>query len=272
MKQVGWILLGLSIGWLAGRFSTAKTIAVSTETASPQEWAQSGVQEISEEADPKKQLAAAEAYYGKAVVLFLASIVNRVTPPALPAAQTAELAEPIVKELAAAPEATPAVTQVAAPAAPLTAKEKRAQEEAQKTRANLDRMLAFRKASAIDKLTPQIRKFQGRFLGQLKRETGKRKGQLDKVEANFDFGLKEGKLQGVFTIILSSPEGEEYSRSLGDGGNSSFRAVNGEPNKVYLEPAPGDFIVLDIRREDVFRGDYYDSGGGYVGKVEMWRR
>ncbi len=263
MKTLGVLLLGVLIG--VGIMASLRD----DKTPAPQEWAEAGVVKIQTQGDSAAQLKAAEEYYGKAVVLFLASLVREQQRP------EATLAEPIIKEIPPQESITPSES---AALAAVASSQQPVKVEAQPVAVSpadkaLNHLITHRKSPVADKMTPQVRKMRGNFEGRFKWETGKNKGRIDQVAMDMNFYMEDGKkLMGIISIILTDPNGKQYSRSTGNGENQTLRLVPGRKDQVYVEPAPGDFILLDIRNTNRMSGPYYDQGGNYLGKVEIWRK
>lgn len=267
MKSLGLILFGVLLG-----LGTMTIIRKDSKAPAPQDWAEAGVAKIQAQGDSAAQLKAAEEYYGKAVVLFLASLVRAQQRP------EAMLAEPIVKEIKEAPPQETITAAESAALASVTSSQQPAKLDVQPVAVTaadkaLNNLITHRKAPVANKLTPQVRKMRGSFEGRFIWETGKNKGRVDHVAMDLNFYMEDGKkLMGIISIILTNPEGKQYSRSTGDGENQTLRLVPGRKDQIYIEPAPGDFILLDIRNPNRMSGPYYDQGGNYLGKIEIVRK
>lgn len=266
MKGMGLLIIGVLIG------VGLMTVMKKDTTPAPQEWAEAGVAKIQSQGDAAAQLKAAEEYYGKAVVLFLAGLVREQQRP------EAVLAEPIVKEIKELPPQESITPSESAALASVTSGQNPVKVEAQPiavspTDKALNNLITHRKSPLATKLTPQVRKMRGSFEGRFRWESGKNKGRVDHVAMDMNFYMEDGKkLMGIISIILTDPEGKQYSRSTGNGENQTLRLVPGRKDQVYVEPAPGDFILLDIRNPNRMSGPYYDQGGNYLGKVEIVRK
>jgi hypothetical protein len=266
MKNFGLIFLGMLIG-AVGILMLEEGEPVPEKEAKA--WAHAGVAKIQDTGDAGAQLKAAEEYYGKAVVLFLASLVREQQRP------EAVMAEPMVKEIPPQETITPSER---AALASVSSSQQPVKVEAQPVAVTpadkaLNNLITHRKAPVADKMSPQVRKMRGNFEGRYTWETGKNKGRVDHVAMDMNFYMEDGKkLMGIISIILTDPEGKQYSRLTGDGQNQALRLVPGRKDQIYIEPAPGDFILLDIRNPNRMSGPYYDQSGNYLGKVEIWRK
>lgn len=264
MKILGALVLGVLIG--VGIMSALKV----EKAPAPQDWAVAGVEKIQQQSgDAAAQLRAAEEYYGKAVVLFLASLVREQQRP------QAVLAEPVVKDIPPQESITAAES---AALASVASSHMSAKVDAQPVAVSpedkaLNNLVTHRKSPLADKMTPQVRKMIGSFEGRFRWDGGKYKGRVDHVAMDMNFYMEDGKkLMGIISIILTDPEGKQYSRSRGDGQNQTLRLVPGRKDQIYVEPAPGDFIQLNISNGNYMSGPYYDQGGNYLGTVQIWRK
>jgi hypothetical protein len=269
MKTLGLIFLGVLIG-AVGILMLEEGEPLNKKEA--KEWAHEGVAKIQDTGDSAAQLKAAEEYYGKAVVLFLAGLVREQQRPEV------VLAEPIMKEIKEAPPQETITASERAELASVTSSQRPTKVDAQPVAVSaadkaLNNLITHRKSPVATKMSPQVRKMIGVFEGQLRWESGKNKGRVDLVDMDMKFFMEDGKkLSGVISIILTDPEGKQYSRSTGNGENQTLRLVPGRKDQIYVEPAPGDFILLDIRNPNRMSGPYYDQGGNYLGKVEIVRK
>lgn len=228
-------------------------------------WAQKGADQISE-LPREEQLKAAEEYYGKAVVLFLASLANRVSGEA----PVANLAEPIVKEIAPQEVISEAekeeLTKLTLAKAEVAMYEK--SYPVQKT---VQTLFNYAKTPFAKKMSPQVRRMNGSYDGFLHHE-GKNKGRSDRVVININFTIGDkNQLEGDVEVLIYDSSGKLYSNKRGTGGNNSLKLVNGKKDEVYLEAAPGDFIHLNIKNPGILQGRYYDSSGKVVGRVVLRR-
>lgn len=266
MNRVLWVVLGVIIGLSMAMLRDPKK---PISTAASKDWAQAGIDTISKETDPTKQLQAAEEYYGKAVVLFLASIVNRMKPVEVSRDRPAELAEPIFKEI------TPSgkiVDQPKIQNQDLVQKDVPRDSTQESKDENLNRLLTYRKAIVADKLTPEVIKMMGVFEGSLTNEVGNLKGRVDSISMAMHFDLVANKLKGFARVELIDPSGNIYSNSNSEGENDTLRLVSGSKDQIYVKTSPGRFMLLNIKNTEQISGQYYDAGGEYLGSIRLWRK
>lgn len=266
MYRLGWILLGIAFGLLIADLDSSEKPAKQIQ---PQVWAQTGLENISKETDPAKQLKAAEEYYGKAVVLFLASVVNRMKPVLENVSAPAELAEPIFKEVA--------ISEKLGNNPKILNKESLQKSElkdlAQKSNdEDLKRLINFKKAPIADKLTSEVVKLMGAFEGSLAHEVGNLKGRVDSISMAMHFDLVADKLKGFARVEFIDPNGNNYSSSNTDGENDTLRLVPGNRDQIYVKSSKERFMLLNIKNTEQISGQYYDAGGEYLGTIRLWKK
>jgi hypothetical protein len=263
MKTWGLLVFGFIIGVLGS--AMFRTTPEAQKAEESRVWAQKGADQISE-LPREEQLKAAEEYYGKAVVLFLASLANRVSGEA----PVANLGEPIVKEIA--PQEAVTVSEQAE-LAKLTATkaEVKNAEASLPVQKSVQNLVNYAKAPYARKMSPQIRRINGSYTGILSHE-GKNKGREDRIVMNVNFVVGDkNSLEGEVEILIYDPSGKLYSNKRRTGGNNSLKLIHGKKDEIYIEPAPGDFIHLNIKNSYRFSGKYFDSTGKDIGKVVLRR-
>jgi hypothetical protein len=260
-------IAGLVIGSLLQRTLTPEPTPVSSKET-PRDWAQKGIAQVQQNGDSAAQLKAAEEYYGKAVVLFLASLVNATRP-------VPEVVVTPVEEKKQVIEATPVeshaprvgsvygannVKPVANPIKGTTIEEQ-----------EIQRVVQYQRAPVANRLTAEVQTIMGTFAGVYRHEAGPDKGRLDRMLMDIQFTAQDKKLMGAFAIVLSH-DGEVYSRSNGDNNQQLIRLVPNKRGFIYVQPRPGSFILFDVSNPNRLRGDFYEEGGQYRGKVVLDRQ
>ena len=272
MKIFAGLIVGLVVGFLLGELNSSP---VAPPPVAHQTWAENGIWQISKSGDSDQQLAEAEKYYGKAVVLFLAGVARQAAAPSVAGNPvTTEESDTDPEHLSSQPaelvQETTKVETVSTKA--LNRKEKIAAEAAAKKDENLKRLIAFQKSEPAKTLTPEVRKMIGSFEGTFTQVEGKNKGRVDHVEMEFNLSMQDGKLMGAVRVLLSTPDGTVYSNSRGDGANQTLRPVEGQKDQIYVQTSPGSFMLLDLKNPNQLQGRYYDSAGAYFGPVRVWRK
>ncbi len=264
MKIFGLLLVGFLMGALSVRFFSEQK-----KVLTHKEWAKEGLQKIEAKESDAEKLKAAEIYYGKAVVLFLASLGNRLGTNQ----PQGTLVDPIIKEL---PPSESITESEQAELAAITKSDPidmrgTAPVQVKPEEKAIAQLVQFQRSKYPARLSAAVRRMNGHFEGTLIYE-GKRKGRVDQLMMDLNFYMKDKQLDGDIYITMTDPEGKTYSRSTGAGKNKTLRMVNGKKDQVYVEPSPGSFMLLDISKPRHLTGRYYNSRGEYVGRVQLWRK
>jgi hypothetical protein len=266
VKKFSLRLMGLLLG-----VALSKIYMKSEAQKKPKAWARAGIEQIQKRGDAKTQLKAAEEYYGKAVVLFLASLTQRLEGDKKPG----HFAEPIIKELKEPQESITKEERdmLASVTSSQGALKVNAEPVAVNAKDNaLGQLMDFKRSAVANKMSPQVRKMNGYFEGTFRWMGKKNKGRVDTVTMDLNFFMENNSLQGAVLIVMTDPKGNAYSTSRGTGQNNKLRLVQGRKDQIYLEPAPGDFILMDISRGSRLTGKYFDSDGIYLGVISLSKR
>lgn len=263
MKIFGLLLAGFLLGALSVRF-----FGEQKKVLTHKEWAKEGLQKIEAKVTDAEKLKAAEIYYGKAVVLFLASLGNRLNTNQ----PQGTLVDPIIKEL---PPSESITESEQAQLAAITASDKikmdgTAPLEVKPEEKALAQLVQFQRAKFAQKLSSPIRRMNGQFEGKLTFED-KRKGRVDTLIMNLNFFMKDNKLEGDVYIAMIDATGKTYSRATASGKNANLKLVSGKRHQIYLRGGQDSFMLLDVSKPQHISGRYYNARGGYVGRVQLWR-
>lgn len=214
--------------------------------------------------DEASKLRAAEALYGKMMVLFLANLGLHLkeSRPVLPAETSAPIESklavvtPEVPPLQCPPcaEASQGLTEKKARTSPLTTPEK------------------FRSAPYFTKLDANLRKLNGVFAGKLSYFSGTRRGKIDSALIDVNLVQKQETLDGEIGVILTDENGKAYSRNRGRGGNKSIRYIPSEKT-VFVEASPNSFFSFRMQEfhDGEVRGEYFEDNA-LVGKALLYRQ
>ena len=213
----------------------------------------------------EEKLKAADALYEKMMLIFLADLALKMQPihKVDPVMVDATLKEP-------KPESTPEVLsandekhEATTPqSSPSKAKPVEAISEAKILKDYKDSL----HSNSIDKRT---RHMFGSFEGTLRHNAGKEKGRVDSVRMTLDFTLvKKGELDGSSSIVLADPQGQEYSKAQGDGGNGSLRLHPTDQDMVFIDASPSSFLSINI---STLRG-YYADKGIIIGEISLRKK
>lgn len=248
-------------------FYETRTPSVPPETKKEfQEFSTGEARAYAEATDPDEKLKAAEALYGKMMVLFLANLGLELRKDS-PAAEKFDVnveegrAHPVVAEAAAAKAECAPCTQATA------AQEKKKEEQKKLTTAE-----KFKSAPYAGKSDAVIRKMRGTFYGKLSYFAGTRRGKIDGALMEVNLGDVDGKLAGSIAVILSDENNEPYSRNRGNGGNKTIR-YNESEKTVYVEASPDSFFAFRAKEFDgnEVSGEYYEDNA-MVGKALLFRQ
>lgn len=269
MKFAGGIVLGLII---ASVFFISRPAPIPETTQ--KEFKALTVNEaktFAEAKTPEDKLKAAEALYGKMMVLFLANLgieLQKSTPAELPAGTETET-RPEEKAPLVADSAPAALTEITkTECAPCAASEKK-KEDARK----LTTPEKFSSSTYINSMQPIVRQMNGVFSGKLSYFAGEKKGKIDLALLEVNLRQRDEVLDGSIAVILTdSDTNVPYSRNRGNGGNKTIR-YNSADRVVYVEASPNSFFsfrAAEFRRSEV-RGEYYEKNA-LVGRAVLFRQ
>ncbi len=219
---------------------------------------------FAEAPDEKTKLKAAEALYGKMMVLFLANLGLHLKE-----------STPVVATLTA-PEAEsklPLETKDLIPLqCPPCAESAKALAEKKPDPTKLTTPEKFRSAPYFLKMDEKMAKLNGVFAGKLSFFAGNRRGKIDSVIIDVNLLQKEEELKGEIGVILTDENGKAYSRNRGKGGNKSIRYSDSEKS-VFVEASPNSFFSFRMQEFDrgTIRGEYYEDNA-LVGKAILYRQ
>ncbi len=233
-------------------------------------WAQNGIKHISSQSDISKKIQEAERYYGKAVVLFLASLYHQQSKKILDCNENIKPNILNKNDTEFFDQTVPSKYEI--PVVGAGQLKKGIAKQLSDEEKNIERMVNFRKAPLITSLTSGVRNLNGLFYGTFTHANGKNKGRVDQVEMDIFLEVQKKILSGMIKIQFTDQDGNIYSRSVNDGENAKLRVFKDDANKIYLEPSPGSFIILDISNSKFLHGDFYDSDGAYKGVVKIWKK
>lgn len=249
-------------------FYETKSPAIPEKTKTEfQAFSASEAKAFAEATDPSEKLKAAEALYGKMMVLFLANLgleLQKSTPAA------AEAFDVSVSESPSRPVITEAAAAKAecAPCAGTTAAQEKKKEDPKK----LTTAEKFKSAPYAGKSDAIIKKMRGTFYGKLSYFAGSRRGKIDGALMEVNLAEVEGQLNGSIAVILSDENNEPYSRNRGNGGNKTIK-YNENDRVVYVEASPNSFFAFRARAFDgnEVSGEYYEDNV-VVGKALFYRQ
>lgn len=124
-----------------------------------------------------------------------------------------------------------------------------------------DPPLYYARSKYVKRIGP-LKKILGDYRGKLFRIAGQNKGRIDDINLGMKFFLKDEKIEGDFSLILSS-DGNNYSSSRGNGGNGNVRIRRGA---IIIEAGPGSFLHFADKKFEL--ANFY-TNGELVGFVKL---
>ena len=208
-----------------------------------------------------EKLKAADALYGKMMIIFLADLALKLEPihQVDPVMAQQTLKEPV--EVIDNPIPTTTSTVATAPAQSEKPKDKLTTEAKFQT--------AYRNSNHAKTLDRRTKRMLGVFEGTLRHTQGKDRGRVDSVMISMDFTqVKKDTLDGSSSVILTDPTGKEYSRGSSNGGNGSLRLHPDDEDVVFIDASPTSYISLSVSK---LRGTFVDEGR-IIGNIQLLRK
>ena len=266
------LLLG---GLLAGYFlypvfhSQPKTIKLSDEKVGQfQEFVNKEAKDFAILETAEDKLKAAEAMYGKMMVLFLAHLglkSNYNFKPVAVVAKTEAVKEQKISE-------NSRVAEKEEPVSNLGSREAYADEIKSKPKAEVktdqERYEQYRMSQYIEKFDDKSKRLFGSFRGALKHEATKNEGRVDSVLMEFNLHLEDGKVSGDTLVVLADPRNVEYSRNAGNGGNRAMKSSPQDVDSYYIDASPTSYFLINLKNIPEVTGQYYERGK-LIGNVNL---
>jgi hypothetical protein len=194
----------------------------------------------------EEKLKAADALYEKMMMLFLAELALNMRP--------IHKVDPAMIDQVIPKEETLAESSNSSQVFPPT----QMAEINKKLTPSLKSLQEYKESSLVTKLDRRSRKVIGTFEGTLHHTYGAHKGRVDRVSVTLDFTqTKNNEIDGTASVILSDPDGYEYSQASGKGGNSSLRIHPTQNDLVFIDASPTSFMSLNTSN---LRGTFTDKG------------
>jgi len=208
--------------------------------------------------DADAKLKAAEAMYGKMMILFLADLGLKSSHQFVAASGPAAQAEAVESE-----KIDPLPTSQSAVESLIEKKEKVAKIEKQTDQQRYD---DYRSAHYIEEFKNKQKRLLGQFVGTLRRQ--KPEERYDIVRMEFNLVQEDKKLDGGTLVTMTDHEGKEYSRNAGNGGNRALKANGKEVDSYYVEASPTSFFMISFKKYPRISGQYFEKGK-LIGTLEM---
>lgn len=258
MKYVAVLLVGILIGYFFQPKPQIETKLAPEVSNKFQSLIDNEGKNFALQTDADAKLKAAEELYGKMMLLLLANLnlkseVQFVTAEK-PVVEV-EKTEVVVTEKSSSTP-TESVDVAATPAA-------KPKTEKQTPQQIYDK---FRSAHYVDSFKSKERRLLGQFIGILNhvRPTGRK----DSVRMEFNLVQEGKKLSGNTLVAMTDPDGKEYSKNAGSGGNRALKINPDEEDSYYVDASPTSFFILSFKNFPRINGQYFEKGK-LVGNVHM---
>lgn len=217
------------------------------------------------------KLKAAEAMYGKMMVLFLAHLglkSNYEFKPVVPEAKVEATPKKIdFKEVTLAEKVDPV----------LPVKRRRGSQEEKKNvtsnkeiKTDEERYDQYRSAQYIDKFDVKSKRLLGIFRGTLKHDASKNEGRVDNVLMEFNLHQDDNKITGDTLVVMADSNNVEYSRNAGSGGNRAMKSSPQDADSYYVDASPTSYFLINLKDFPEVSGQYFEKGK-LVGTVKLFK-
>ncbi len=201
-----------------------------------------------------EKLKAADALYGKMMIIFLADLALKLQPVHQ---VDPVMAQQTMKEV----ESNSGNAINTAPAHSEKPKDKLTPEAKLET--------AYRNSNHSKNLDRRTKRMLGVFEGTLRHTQGKERGRVDGVVISIDFiQVKKDSLDGSSSVVMTDPTGKEYSRGSSNGGNGSLRLHPDDEDVVFIDASPTSYISLSVSK---LRGTFVDEDR-IIGNIQLHRK
>jgi len=264
LKAFILLLLGLVAGYFLypAFHSQPKTIKISNDNLGEfKDFVEKEAKEFALLETAEDKLKAAEAMYGKMMVLFLAHLGLKSTHEFRPAAIVAKV-EPIQKS------ANPKEVALADKREPLPLpaprddyvdnREKAKLKEENKT--DQEQYDQYRMAQYIDKFDIKAKRLLGSLRGTLKHDGSKNEGRIDSVLMEFNLHQHGDKITGDTLVVMADPNNVEYSRNAGNDGNRAMKSSPQDADAYYVDASPTSYFSINLKSFPEVTGQYFERG------------
>jgi hypothetical protein len=268
-------LLILLVGLIAGYFlypafhTQPETIKLSHEKVGQfEEFVNKEAKDFAVLETAEDKLKAAEAMYGKMMVLFLAHLGLKSNYDFKPVAV-------VVKAETAKEKKIPEERIVAEKVEPLShagTRDAYADEVKSKPKAenktDQERYEQYRMSQYIEKFDDKAKRLLGSFRGTLKHDSPKNEGRVDSVLMEFNLHQENGKVTGDTLVVMADPSNVEYSRNAGNAGNRAMKFNPQDVDSYYVDASPTSYFLIYLKTFPEVTGQYYERGK-LIGTVNL---
>lgn len=258
MKYVVVLFVGIALGYFLQPKPQIEAKLAPEVTNKFQSLIDNEAKNFALQKDAESKLKAAEELYGKMMLLFLANLNLKAAHEYVAAEKAVtevEKSEVIVNERGR-PTPSENVEVVAAP----SDKQKKEKQTAQQI------YDSFRSAHYVESFKSKERRLLGHFIGMLNHL--RPSDRKDSVVMQFDLVQEGNKLSGNTLVVMTDPNGKEYSRNAGNGGNRAIKINSSEVNSYYVDASPTSFFILSFKNFPRISGQYFEKGK-LIGNVHM---
>jgi hypothetical protein len=260
LKYIAVLLVGIALGYFLKPEPHTETKLAPEVTNKFQSLIDNEAKNFALQRDADAKLKAAEELYGKMMLLFLANLnvksSHEFVAVEKPVTEV-DKSEVIVTERGS-PDPSETVEVVSTPAA-----ETKPKNEIQTAEQIYDK---FRSAHYVESFKNKEKRLLGHFLGIL--NFLRPSDRKDSVVMQFDLVQDGNKLSGNTLVVMTDPNGKEYSRNAGNGGNRAIKINSDEVNSYYVDASPTSFFILSFKKFPRISGQYFEKGK-LIGNINM---
>jgi hypothetical protein len=271
LKALILLLAGLIAGYfLYPAFHTQpKAIKLSEENVGKfQEFVNKEAKDFAMLETAEDKLKAAEAMYGKMMVLFLAHLGLKSNYDFKPAATMAKIETVQEKKIPEEPRVAEKEEPLSNPGRrDLYADEVKSKPKAE-NKTDQERYEQYRMSQYIEKFDEKAKRLLGSFRGTLKHDSPKNEGRVDSVLMEFNLHQEDGKVTGDTLVVMADPSNVEYSRNAGNGGNRAMKSISQDADSYYVDASPTSYFLINLKTFPEVTGQYYERGK-LIGTVNL---
>lgn len=217
--------------------------------------------------DADAKLKAAEEMYGKMMLLLLAELgvkSQHQLKPVIPSEPLADVNSQ-VKADQKIPSSDLSLSPVTSPIAESSSPKKNIRKDKLTEEQEWKR---YSTTPFMESIKGKDERLIGRFEGTMTHETVPDTGRVDLVMMHFNLFQNNKEIEGDTLVTMTNPEGKEYSRNSGDGGNRAIKGIADERDSYFVEASPSSYFLLNLRFFPQVSGKYFNKGK-FVGNVQL---
>lgn len=216
---------------------------------------QTEAKKYAEATDADAKLKAADEMYGKMMLLLLAEVGTRARP---------EVSKPVLVNLPKITECPPLIApEPAEKTISVTTPQPEIQKSLKPEEVAKDNWTKYATTPYLDTLQGKDKRMIGRFEGVLQRGNDRE----DTVVMQFNLVETKKEITGETFVTMTDPNGKEYSRDAGHGGNRSIKSADAE-NGYYIEASPTSYFLINLKHYPQISGKYFEKGK-FIGDIQL---